>query len=327
MKSGAVVLFGGTGIFGRLIGEMLGGARVACRRPPPGGVVADWRDPASVRRAIGGAEAVVAACGPFQGAPLAIVEEAERAGVPYVDIADARDYVARVRARTWSIPVFTGMSTIPGMTGFLVAHSGVGRVRAIRSMLSPAGRGGRGTAAVRSFLSSVGRPFRAAGRTVWGWTEPERLSGRTCFWVDVPDYDLFPERFGAREVVFKVGMDAAPANVAMRALAFARRVWGLDLERPAVVSAMLLLARVGRALGTDSSIVRVEVEGDRGRVVHEIATDEPGQRLAALPAVLAARAILAGRAAPGLRSLEDIVGFDEFLAKVAGLGARYLRVV
>lgn len=85
-----ILLTGGTGKTGRRIASQLAAAgvaaRVAARRPPPGGVRFDWADPATFDLALSGTSAIYLIAPPGAGEPLAAMEQFLRralvAGVP-----------------------------------------------------------------------------------------------------------------------------------------------------------------------------------------------------------------------------------------------------
>jgi hypothetical protein len=105
-----VVVYGGNGFFGRIIVDDLLrrtparieiASRTAHRIEFPGFedrvrfVESDLRDPVSVRRTIARADLLIVAAGPFQGMPLTALEACMAEQVPYVDVADDRDFVRR----------------------------------------------------------------------------------------------------------------------------------------------------------------------------------------------------------------------------------------
>ena len=73
-----ILVTGGTGKTGRRVVAQLGdagsSARVAARRPPPGGVRFDWADPDTFGPALHGVGAVYLVAPPGEGDPLAAME-------------------------------------------------------------------------------------------------------------------------------------------------------------------------------------------------------------------------------------------------------------
>jgi saccharopine dehydrogenase-like NADP-dependent oxidoreductase len=59
--------------------------------------------------------------GPFQGQDYAVAKACLQVGVPYIDMADGREFVAKfssldAAAQAKGIPLITGASTVPGLS-------------------------------------------------------------------------------------------------------------------------------------------------------------------------------------------------------------------
>src|SRR5205807_667277 len=67
----------------------------------------DLNDPRSVANALTNAQAAVCAAGPYQDLPLHLLEACLHRGIPYLDFADDRGFVARARARAAAPPSHT----------------------------------------------------------------------------------------------------------------------------------------------------------------------------------------------------------------------------
>ena len=70
---------------------------------------------------------IVDAAGPFQNSSLALAEAAIAAGVHYIDLADARDFVARAQdlgnqARAAGVTVVSGASSTPALSHAVIDH-------------------------------------------------------------------------------------------------------------------------------------------------------------------------------------------------------------
>jgi len=174
----------------------------------------DARDAASLEAFVreNGVDAVIDAAGPFQGlqdggppgrgaareafsAPRACVRGGARL---YADLADAAEYVAELpraldeEARDRGACVVTGASTVPGLSGSVLASlsAGMAEVRAVSTCVLPGNDAPRGTAVMQSVVGAAGKPlprFRAGGWVevpAWGETAltavrgvPPRLGG------------------------------------------------------------------------------------------------------------------------------------------------------
>lgn len=135
-----VVVYGGNGFFGRIIVDELlrrtaARIEIASRSARsvefPGYehrvrfVESDLYDQDSVLPTVAGAELVILAAGPFQGMPLTVLQACMVEHVPYIDVADDRDFVCRAYALVESQDARLGMfaligcSAVPGLTSLL----------------------------------------------------------------------------------------------------------------------------------------------------------------------------------------------------------------
>lgn len=246
-----ILILGGHGVFGSLIAEELADLPVerASRRT---GV--DLRDRDSLRRAMAGAKAVVHAAGPFHD--FTVVETCAELGVPYVDIADDRDYVSAILARSWPVPVLSGISTVPCLSGMLLRALGA-TGGAVAFFIG--NRNAKGAAAIASFLARRGR--------TWTMRFPPPIGPRRVHdldrWPGVRVGVAFELDFVSRALEMMPALPARPLAWASRA--FAR-------------------------LGTERGCLVV----DAGRRAW-LMSDRRGQRMAAIPAAVAVRRILEGR--------------------------------
>lgn len=293
-----VLVVGGQGFFGRALVDdliehtaaeiVVGGRR---RRFPPRHPRITWRTfdlerPGSLKD-----YGVVACCaGPYQGLSTALVQAAARDAVPYVDLADARDFIARARAVPSRAPVMTGLSAVPGLTCLLAGRAGVGRLQKIRTLIAPGSRPQRGHATLSSLLSGIDR---------WSDREVVRLPapiGRRAFYraISVGDADLVPDLFDGAEFDFKVGFDLDLFNRSLVAVSWLRRRrWVPDPRR--CLSPLSAAVRALSFLGTECGAVRVEAMGDRGFYAGHVVARERGHRIPSVLAAIAVARILEGR--------------------------------
>src|SRR3954469_7352395 len=162
-----------------------------------------------------GAFAVVDAAGPFQGADYRLARAAIAAGMHYLDLADARDFVAGFsalddEARTAGVVARTGASSTPALSHAVLDRLTAGwqRIDRIEIAISPGNRASpRGLAVIRSILSYAGRPVRVfdggewRSRPGWGMTTRRDMRGLGRRWLslcETPDLDLVPARFAPR---------------------------------------------------------------------------------------------------------------------------------
>ncbi len=302
--------------------------------------VLDTRTVSADALAATGAFAVVDAAGPYQGGSYHLAEAAIAAGLHFIDLADARDYVAgfaALDAAAWQAGVvaLTGASSTPALSNAALDSltAGWASVDDVAISMSPGNRAPRGLSVMRSILSYAGRPVRvfAGGRwgaqPGWGMTVRREMPGLGRRWLslsETPDLDIVPRRFAVRRsAVFRAGLELPMLH------------WGLWLASLPVRGGWLAslgpFARPFRALaalfepfGTDRGGMSVEATGtdDAGRPVRGlwslVAEGGDGPSVPTLPVLAALRALVAGRLPPGARVCAGVLTLTEIEAEFAG---------
>ncbi|HVT31057.1 MAG TPA: saccharopine dehydrogenase NADP-binding domain-containing protein [Rhodanobacteraceae bacterium] len=289
-----------------------------------------------------GARLVINTCGPFQRQDYAIARAALDADADYIDLADARDYVAGFgalddAARGGGRVAIAGASTVPGLSAAVVDHfvPAFAHLDAIDIGISPGNRTPRGLATVAAILGYVGRPLPwledHRRRTVAGWQSlrrhryPAPAGTRWLAACDVPDLDLFPRRYaGLRALRFRAGLELKRLHLALWLLSWLVRA-GLVRSLDRHARAMKSLSERFERMGGDAGAMHVEIEGfDRdgqplGLRWQLVAEGGDGPEIPATAAVLLARKIAAGDVQ--LRGAMPCVGLftlEEFLAALDG---------
>jgi hypothetical protein len=288
-----------------------------------------------------GATVVVHAAGPFQGQDYAVPRACIEAGVHYVDLADGRDYVCGIQslddaARSNDVLVVSGASSVPALSSAVVDQLRV-QFSAIESIDHGITSGARppGLAAMEGVLGYAGKPLAqwrdGAWRTVYGWQNlsrcryPQPLGVRWLGNCDVPDLELFPQRYApVRTVVFRAG-------VATRAGMFS--TWAASwLVRAGIMKSLLPyvpgLRRAALAIerfGATCSGMHVTVSGldqqsrPASRTWWLLARNNHGPQVPCFPAIALTRKLLRGEVSTrGALPCMGLLTVDEILA--AGLG-------
>jgi saccharopine dehydrogenase-like protein len=314
---------------GRAVEELLGrfDPRLSQRLTP---CVCDLAQPASVEALVPQVQIAVCAAGPYQGLPPTLLESCVAHGVPYIDLADDRGFVAR--ARDWvaqrdvaGLPALCiGWSAVPALSGLLarIVVDGLDRLDALLIQIAPGNRSPRNKATVASLLASLGKPFRlwreGEWREVRGWSEgrtfrfPLPIGPRRGYLVDVPDHEIFPALFQAGGVEFRVGAELALFNHAASALAWLSRKRAIQWDRWAGWMAPAM--GVFGSLGHDWGGVGVEVSGAKGGLPVRrqacVVARSSGQRIPVMPA-----AVIVGRLLSGGPVNGGLVPVDRWLSR------------
>jgi hypothetical protein len=265
-----------------------------------------------------GAFVVADAAGPFQSAEYRLARAAIAAGLHYVDLADARDFVAGfgvldAPARAAGVVALTGASSTPALSHAVLDRltQGWRRIDTVEIAISPGNRNSpRGLSVVRAILSYAGKPVRVFAGGGWtaqpGWGRPIRqdmpgLGRRWLSLCETPDLDLVPARFAPTEAaVFRAGLELPAMHLGLCAAGW--------LVQKRVLRSLVPFARPFRWLaerlkgfGSDQGGMTVEAagidaEGRRARVVWSlVAEGGDGPAIPTLPALAAIRALADGR--------------------------------
>ncbi|KQZ02857.1 saccharopine dehydrogenase [Caulobacter sp. Root1455] len=361
-----IVLVGASGVFGQRLAAMI--ARwpdvvlvLAARSLPPLEALAadlartrpaarievarlDRLDPKGL--AALGAWAVVDAAGPFQGQDHAFPRAVLAARAHYVDLADARDFVAGFEAALddaaraagrWAI---TGASSTPALShaALDVLTAGWTRIDRVEAAISPGARAPRGLSVIRAILGWAGAPVRVFARGRWntrpGWGDPRRtpfpgLGRRWTSLAETPDLDLLPARFHPRrDAVFRAGLELPILHLGLWALSLLRRARLLSTLEPLAV---LLGEAAGLVapLGSDRGGMVVSAEGLDADGVRRLARWSlcaeagAGPHTPAAPAAAALRALLDGKPGePRATPCVGLVDLDAILRELRDLPIR-----
>lgn len=292
----AVFVVGGTGAFGRLLVaglvrttafDVIVGVRDVVRAEyfatslDPGRVCALRLDTATVTPELlreTGAFALIDAAGPFQGADYRLARAAIAAGMHYLDLADARDFVTGFAAldgaaREAGVVALSGASSTPALSHAVLDRLTAGwhRVDAVEIAITPGNRSApRGLSVMRAILSYVGRPVRVfdggawTTRPGWGMTQRLDLAGlgrRFLSLVETPDLDLVPQRFRPRgSAVFRAGLELPALHLGLVAASLLVR-WRLLASLAPLARPFRWIAARLACFGTDRGGMVVAATG------------------------------------------------------------------
>ena len=356
-RKGPLVIYGGYGVFGRLVAEDLlthtdarllivgrDRRKVAAYAETLGhratAAVSDITDLDSVNAVVAGAAGVICCAGPFQTLPLNVLHAAIACQVPYADIADSRAYVRHVYSlereiRQANIPVLSGLSTVPGTVSIFVklASESMTRIDAVHIALFIGNKNAKGEGAIRSLLGSLDNLIRIPrdgaeisvrvweGRDMVEFLPPIGL--RPMYVFDAPDYDLLPRYFNAKTVTVKCGFDLELINRSLAILRSLKHLTGYAVERLARV--LIALSQTAAFLGTGQGMLRIEVLGSTDdrlrRLLGTIHADVRGQRVAAVPAAVAGAAFWNGQIrGAGILPMYEWIDPREYLERLEQRG-------
>ena len=280
---------------------------------------------------------VVNTCGPFQNKDYRVAQACIRQRAAYIDLAEGRDFVTGITrldeaAKAAGVAVISGASTVPGLSSAVVEHfkPGFAAIDELKFGVSPGQKAERGLATSAGILGYVGKklkPMRGQASPRYGWQDihqqeyPE-LGPRWMANCDIPDLDLFPDRYGIQSIRFSAGMEVSVLHLGLFALSWiVRSGIPLDLARHA---ALLLRAshwfdRFGSGDGGMHVIMRGRDQrgGALERSWFIVAKSGDGPQIPCVPAILLARKLSLGEGQPaGARACVGLIALPDYLAEL-----------
>jgi hypothetical protein len=276
-------------------------------------------------------------CGPYQTKNYDIAEACIASGSSYIDLADARDFVTGItslhdRAEGAGVSVISGASTVPGLSSAVIEHyrQEFTRIESLRMGISPGQRAERGLATTQAILSYIGKPLGPAGRDQavrYGWQDLYRqpypeLGPRWMANCDVPDLDLFPERYGINAIQFSAGMELAPIHFGIWAFGWLTRL-GLSIDWPRHAKTLLGASNWFDRFGSDAGGMHVVMRGEgTNGAPHErswfiIAKNGDGPQIPCVPAILLAKKLALRQPVPtGAMACVGLVTLEDYLEEL-----------
>ena len=285
---------------------------------------------------------IIHTTGPFQGQDHRVARAAIAARVHYLDLADARDFVASIGdldadAREAGVAVIAGASSVPCLTAAFIDRylPAFARLDSAIYGITAAQQTNRGLGTAAAVLSYVGQPFTrlaaGAAKRVFGWQGlhgvryPE-LGLRLFGDCDIPDLALFPARYpGLRDLRFVAGHEIKLLHLGTWLLSWIvrlRLVRSLAPHAPALLRASFLFDALGRQRSGFHMFLR-GVGRDGGPMdvrIFIVARQAHGANIPCLPSIILARRLAAGETiAPGARPCLDLIDLDTLLGALDGL--------
>lgn len=358
-----ILILGGYGLFGGMISQNLCGQEniqviiagrslekaqrfaASCPQTPhaPDVAVLDIEGGFAEKLAAIAPDIVIHTCGPFQGQDYGVARACIAQGCHYIDLADARDFVAHIDrldhdARAKNVSIISGASSVPCLTAAVIDAylPRFQQVYNIDAGISTAQRTNRGKATTAAMLSYAGKSFETKinghMHSVYGWLGLTRrrypnIGPRWLADCDVPDLALFPKRYPhVGTIRFRAGLEISLMQWVLSALAFLVKAGMLSsLERFA--PALLKISRLFDFLGSSTSAFHLRLSGrgldgkDSTKTFFLLARQGDGLHIPTIPAILLAKRLAAKDTAlpAGAMPCLGLVTLDEYLAALRPL--------
>jgi len=294
-----------------------------------------------------GVNTLIHAAGPFQGRDYRVARACLEAGCNYIDLADARHFVAGIAklddaACTAGVLVTSGASSVPALSAAVVDNflPEFSQLDSIRHAIVSGSRT-PGIATLRAVLGYCGKPFQRLEhgkmQTVYGWQDlhwrryPGSVGWRWLSSCDVPDLVLFPQRYaGVKNVAFHAGLGVPLSHLATWVLSWLVR-WRVVNNLADWAKPLYWISRKLEVLGSGASAMHVELSGlghngrPLSRTWHILAFNHHGPHIPCGAAIALARKLARGEKLPaGATPCVGLVSLDEYLQALAGLNIRQL---
>lgn len=285
---------------------------------------------------------VIHTSGPFQAQDPFVAKACIAQGCHYIDLADGRDFVARIgaldqEARDKKVLVVTGASSVPCLTSTLLDHY-KSKFRAMEGVdygITTAQKTARGVATTSAILSYTGQPFKTLidgkMREVHGWQDIHvrkypHIGRRLLGNCNVPDLDLFPKRYpDLKTIRFYAGLEVPLIHFTLWMLSWGVRfklVRRLETWAPA----LLKLSFMFDWLGSSTSAFHLEITGTghddaKKNVVFDLtARAGDGPYIPCMPAILMAQKLARGTLTKtGAYPCTGFITLDEYLDALSDL--------
>ncbi|WP_250655095.1 saccharopine dehydrogenase NADP-binding domain-containing protein [Alkalimarinus coralli] len=274
--------------------------------------------------------------GPFQGQDYRVPQSCINIGAHYIDLADDRRFVCDIKtldasAKRKGVLLVSGASSVPGLSSTVVEHYQhlFSSINSIDIAIAPGNKAERGEATVKAILSYTGRPFKVFSKGRWGnvygWMNPRKVDfgdnvgQRWLANVDVPELELFPERYSVKDFVrFQAGLELWSLHLPMVAMAYLAKIKLVKSWAP-LSKLIVRMSELFLPFGTDKGAMHIHIKGvdSAGKAKHVIwslyAHDGVGPYIPTMSATIIARKLL--KEQPSLMGATPCLGLyelDEF---------------
>ncbi|QIK80325.1 saccharopine dehydrogenase [Lysobacter sp. HDW10] len=259
---------------------------------------------------------VIDTAGPFQARDLRVPHAALQAGAHCIDLADGRDYVARIQtlddlAKAKGLRVISGASSVPGLSAAVIAALAPSfeRLDSVNVGISPGNHTPRGLATTEAILSYVGKPFSileaGTSTTVHGWQSLRKVDfegvGRRWFArCEVPDLDVLPALYPSlKNCDFRAGLELHRMHFGLWLASWVVRA-GLMPSLATFAKPLLRISELWQTSGSDTGVMHIDLKGTdaqgnaNGMRWEIIARQGDGPEIPATPAVVLAQKLARG---------------------------------
>lgn len=285
---------------------------------------------------------VIHTSGPYQGQGYNVAEACINQGCHYVDLADARGFVAGItqldkQAKEKGVLICSGASSVPCLTSAVIDKY-IGEFKKLEKIeyaIATAQLTNRGLATTSAALSYAGKPFKTLidgkMQNVYGWTDLRfrkfwKLGWRPMGSCDIPDLEIFPKRYpDLKTIRFGGGLELKGLHIILFLLSWLVRLRVIPSLLPAA-KPMLKISFIFDPIGKDNSgfymsMFGIDKEGKYKQIDFEIvARHGDGAYIPSMPSIIMAKKFANGQITEtGAKPCLDIITLDEYLEALSEL--------
>lgn len=279
---------------------------------------------------------VIHTSGPYQDQSYHVAQACIRQGCHYVDLADARAFVAGIteldtQAKEKGVLMCSGASSVPCLTASIIdRYQGeFHTLEKVEYAIATAQLTNRGLATIRAVLSYAGKPFttliEGKMQPVYGWLGLTwrhfwKLNLRSLGNCDIPDLELFPKRYPTLKTIrFRAGLELKLLHLILTGLSWLVRIRLVPSIQP-LSKLLLRISFLFDSIGKDDSGFYMLLSGkdEQGKDKHIqfdlVARHGDGLCIPSVPAIIMARKLSAGEVdKTGAIPCLDLITMDEYL--------------
>jgi hypothetical protein len=291
---------------------------------------------------------VINTIGPFQTADYSIPTLCIQHKVHYIDLADARDFVTGITcldalAKENNVLVVSGASTVPGLSS-AVLDNYKNKFSSIDSLIygiSPGQKAPRGLATTESILTYLGKPLKPCGnlnQKRYGWQDIYRqdypeLGKRWMANCDIPDLDLFMDRYQLKKIQFSAGMESSVLHLGMWMMSYLVRI-GIPLNLAKHAKTLLAFSHSFDSLGTKSGGMHMLIKGinKEGKPIEIkwfiVAKENDGPQIPCIPAIILSKKIMHGELhMTGAMPCVGMMTLNEYMNELKGFDIKQYEFI
>lgn len=287
---------------------------------------------------------VINTCGPFQNQDYRVAKQCIEKGIHYIDIADGREFVCGISqlnlaAKEKNVLVVSGASTVPALSSAVIDHfkDEYLHIDSLIYGISPGQKTERGLATTRSILSYLGKKLKPTlGKCRYGWQDIYRqyYPGIGHRWMgncDIPDLDLFPQKYHLKSMQFSAGMESSSLHFGIWMLSWLVRM-GLPVKLESYAQSLLTLSHYFDQFGTANGGMHVLIKG-KNKLGHLhtrewflIAKEGDGPQVPCAAAIILAKRIGEGRMdLTGAFPCIEMITLEEYLEELSQYNIKTIR--